>query len=185
MYGGTISGNTATDGGGIYLGSNQNSTMIGGTITSNTAGTNGGGVSYSCSPLGCTIRGGTISGNSASGTGGGVYVDGNGSGVFSLEGGTIAGNTAGNEGGGLYFRYIVSGGTFSKTGGTIYGSGEGANSNIAGYNPTTYPNGEPTKGHTVYTDKIAGCYRDSTLGSTDNISVTGTVPSSVSDPWGL
>lgn len=44
MYGGTITGNAATKGGGVHVGFKGNFTLYGGTITRNTATENGGGV---------------------------------------------------------------------------------------------------------------------------------------------
>jgi hypothetical protein len=112
MTGGTISGNTADSGGGVF---GQNITMHGGTISGNIAN-NGGGVFArkmhddgtisvnsngvdmalqvemvvrAANLRGLKLTGGTISGNTARVSGGGVY------GIFAQFGGTISGNTAG------------------------------------------------------------------------------------------
>lgn len=69
---GTITNNTATnDGGGLYLYERAAFTVNGGTISNNTA-THGGGAAFNTSPSGLTINGGTISGNKAN-NGGGIY----------------------------------------------------------------------------------------------------------------
>lgn len=69
---GTITNNTATnDGGGLYLYERAAFTVNGGTISDNTA-THGGGAAFNTSPSGLTINGGTISGNKAN-NGGGIY----------------------------------------------------------------------------------------------------------------
>ncbi|GHV75517.1 hypothetical protein AGMMS49942_03380 [Spirochaetia bacterium] len=84
MYGGTITGNTATYlGGGVDVG-NGTFTMNGGTISDNTA-QSGGGVFVSGT---FTMNGGTISGNTAN-RGGGVFVEW---GTFTKTGGTIYGD---------------------------------------------------------------------------------------------
>ena len=102
MNGGTIKGNNADNGGGVYnLG---DFTLNGGYIEENNADI-GGGV-YNVGTF--TMNGGTISGNNAD-TGGGVYnVE-----TFTMEGGTIKENKA-TRGGGVY-----NNGTFTMTGGTI------------------------------------------------------------------
>jgi uncharacterized repeat protein (TIGR02543 family) len=84
----------------------------GSTITGNTAGFSGGGVSVDGGTF--TMNGGEISGNTAVYTGGGVYVDG---GTFTMNGGKISGNTATDGGGGVYV-----GGTFIMNGGEISGN---------------------------------------------------------------
>ncbi len=71
MNGGTISGNTASVGGGVCVG--DTFIMNGGTISGNTA-SKGGGVAPSYNMATITIRGGTITGNTARECGGGVYV---------------------------------------------------------------------------------------------------------------
>ncbi|MDE7194028.1 MAG: hypothetical protein K2O14_08670, partial [Oscillospiraceae bacterium] len=70
MYGGTISGNTATNGGGVYVNDYGTFTMKDGTISGNTATTSGGGVYFSEGTF--TMSGGTIAGNTAGDEGGGV-----------------------------------------------------------------------------------------------------------------
>jgi hypothetical protein len=93
MQGGTISGNTATHGGGVRIGN-----YVGSSIST------------------FTKQGGEISGNIASSGGGGVESSGS---TFIMQGGIISGNTTnGNHGGGVN---LVSG-TFTMYGGIIYGS---------------------------------------------------------------
>ncbi|MCL2328753.1 MAG: hypothetical protein FWC39_09635 [Bacteroidetes bacterium] len=107
MTGGTISGNTASQGGGVNVWGTF--TMTGGIISGNTASQYGGGVSAGNTAT-FTMTGGTISGNSAN-TGGGVFARG----FFTMRGGIITSNTASEYGGGVY------GSLIAKTGGTITG----------------------------------------------------------------
>ena len=106
MYGGSITGNTATDskgrGGGVYVTSGGGAfKMFGGSITGNKA-TDGGGVYMIGSNSKFTMKGGSITGNTADGNGGGVYVNG---GTFEMSGSAgITGNNVGTgkDGGGVY-----------------------------------------------------------------------------------
>ena len=113
MYGGEISGNkTSGDGGGVC--SNGMFNMNGGNIYGNTA-TNGGGVYIYGSTKSFTMNNGNIYGNTATGNGGGVYIS---NGTFTMTKGTIGavtlnrvnydGNSAKN-GGGVY----INDGTFT------------------------------------------------------------------------
>ena len=121
MSGGTISGNTAdsTDGGvGVYSGAKF--IMNGGEITGNTARYYSGGVGVYTSAK-FIMSGGTIGGNTANdksngGNGGGVRVGNYGE--FTMSGGSIADNTATESGGGVY----MDGGTFTMSGGAISGN---------------------------------------------------------------
>jgi len=115
MNGGTISGNVANTGGGVYL-RGGTFTMTHGTISGNTANRHGGGVCTST--IGSStfnMRGGVITDNTAHGNGGGVRV-GQGS-TFTMFGGTISRNTATSNGGGVF----RGSGIFDKRGGTITG----------------------------------------------------------------
>lgn len=97
MTGGTFSGNTATaEGGGIYTGGGTID-MSGGSFTGNIAGTNGGGAFVQAGNV--TVSGGSITGNEATGNGGGMAIDG---GSFTMISGTMTDNTAGSHGGGVY-----------------------------------------------------------------------------------
>jgi hypothetical protein len=99
MNGGTISGNTVENGGGVFL-RNGIFNMNGGMISGNIGTYNAGGVLISGGTF--TMTAGTISGNEANsedidgisklggGFGGGVYVGS--SGTFSIQGGTLYGN---------------------------------------------------------------------------------------------
>ena len=97
INGGTITNNTAkTAGGGVVIYITKDATIAGGTITKNTATTHGGGIyAFQC---GLNITGGTISGNTATGNGGGISVE---AATLTITGGTISNNTA-SEGGGIY-----------------------------------------------------------------------------------
>jgi TolB-like protein len=113
MQGGEVSKNTATDGGGgVYVGFNSTFTMQGGTISDNSADRDGGGVKVLFGTS-FTMQGGEISKNTAA-DGGGVNV--NNGGAFTMEGGTISGNSASSSGGG---GVVVIAGTFTMRGGTI------------------------------------------------------------------
>jgi fibronectin type 3 domain-containing protein len=96
--GAKISGNTvvavAAAGGGVFVRSGT-FTMSGGEISGNTA-SEGGGVNLNSTAT-FTMSGGTISGNTVSGSyGGGVLVNG---GTFTMSDGAISGNTAPYSGG--------------------------------------------------------------------------------------
>ena len=141
MSGGTISGCTANEGGGLYATNQSTITISGGTISGCSAGAGGGLYATNSSTItinngtisGCkaslgaggglyaknkstiTINNGTISGCEA-GVGGGLYVDGS---AVTISGGTISGCEAAiNEGGGLY---ATNQSTITISGGTISG----------------------------------------------------------------
>ena len=94
MTGGTINGNTAPNkdgidprGGGLYAGNYSNVMISGGSITSNVAGTDGGGIYIAnWNSTTVVIEGGTISGNSASGNGNGIAVMNS---SFKMQGGAL------------------------------------------------------------------------------------------------
>ena len=87
VSGSTLSGNVATNGGGIY---NEGTlTVVAGTLSGNTAGFNGGGIYSQGGAL--TISGSTLSGNVASNGGGGILNIG----ILTVKKScTITGNTA-------------------------------------------------------------------------------------------
>jgi len=87
MNGGIISGNTATNGGGVYI--DGTFIMDGGKISGNTA-TYGGGV-YRASEGNFIMKAGAITNNTARENGGGVYVQSGFFVTFSKTGGTITG----------------------------------------------------------------------------------------------
>jgi len=135
MSGGTITGNSAPTGGGVFLSSSPDGgafTMSGGTITGNSASAGAGVFIYGGK---FNMNGGTISGNTAArsikksdsqtrtyhgglnGYGGGLFME---SGYFTMTGGTISGNKAVRGGG----AYLWSVWYFEKSGGIIYGNNE-------------------------------------------------------------
>jgi hypothetical protein len=158
-----IIGNEAMRGGGVYFYSSTGTdtfTMSGGTISGNTATTNGGGVYVAAGTF--DLKGSAkISGNEAS-SGGGVFMN---NGTFTMIGATdISGNSASSWGGGVY----VNAGSFSKTGGIIRGKYvEGSTTdpetvapNIANSNST---------GHAAYVSS-GSKKRNSTAGALVNLS---------------
>ena len=125
MAGGAISGNSASNGGGVSVYSGGVFNMNDGSISGNTA--YGGGGVYLDPGAVFNMSGGSISGNTATGFmgtmggGGGVRVMG---GTLNMTGGSISGNSAtgtmgfDQNGGGV----IAINGTFRMTGGTISGN---------------------------------------------------------------
>ena len=137
--GSKITGNTAPDGGGVYL-YGGTFTMNGGTISDNTATNYGGGV-YIYGGTGIfTMTGGTISGNTAK-RGGGVYVQNR----FVMSAGTITGNTASEYGGGVYVQMNA---LLDKTGGTVSGYNAGSSNNTVKDGSGVLNN----RGHAIYGD---------------------------------
>ncbi len=116
MYGGSITGNTATSGGGVYMDGGTTFNMYGGTITGNTAGNGrGGGVYMNGGTF--NMYGGSITNNRAVDSGGGVHVE---YGTFNMYGGEITNNIATTgSGGGVY---ITNGSAFKMSGGSITGN---------------------------------------------------------------
>ncbi len=89
IYGGLITGgNTAGNGGGVYVDSFANFTLTDGTISGNTSSFSGGGVFAKGGAI-FKMTGGTISGNTSTDWGGGVRVTHS---TFTMTGGTISGN---------------------------------------------------------------------------------------------
>ena len=119
MYGGEISGNSASNGGGVYVCGGSTFDLYGGKISGNTVTNDGGGVCVATNGK-FNMHGGKIeiSGNIAATYGGGVYVGG---GVFTMSGGSITSNHTANDtyGGGVY---VDTHGTFNMSGGTIGGA---------------------------------------------------------------
>ena len=126
MSGCTISGNTAgSAGGGITnLSVDDPAKLTVCTISGNTAGGSGGGIDNYHGTL--YLYGGTVSGNSANGDGGGII---NACATLTLTGGTVSGNTATDDGGGILNEYTNS--TLTMTGCTISGNTSAAGGNIA------------------------------------------------------
>lgn len=103
VSGGTISGNVAHSGGGVFVTSGAKFTFTGGTITGNYAVSklgasngNGGGIYIEGGNSNCTINGGTISNNRATRYGGGININGS---TMTIPNCTISGNIASSGGG--------------------------------------------------------------------------------------
>jgi hypothetical protein len=184
MTGGTISGNTAKNGGGVYAngyGYNVTFTMTGGTISNNSAvdegWSSGGGVvldSYH-NLVTFIMSGGTISGNTTEGFGGGV-LSGNGS-TFIMSGGEIFGNTTTSFGGGV----TSQGSLFTMTGGKIYGNSARSGGGIA---LLDWSGSFVLEGGTVYGSNAGGNSNIAPTGASLFISTwTGTQPR-VTSNWG-
>ena len=131
MYGGSITGNNATYGGGVEVYGGKFTMKDSASITGNKADYGGGvNVTFNGEIKGTfEMKGGSITGNTANSTkegggvyaktnfkmtggnttkgyGGGVYVTGKGS--FTMSGGSITGNNANSNGGGVYVMYSDS-----------------------------------------------------------------------------
>ncbi len=123
MSGGTISGCTANEGGGLYATNQSTITISGGTISGCEAAINEGGGLYATNQSTITISGGTISGckapSSDKGNGSGLYANKS---TINISGGTISG-CEGRWGGGLY---AENSSTIEISGGTISGCKVGA-----------------------------------------------------------
>ena len=116
---GTIAGNTADWGGGVYLlQPSATFTLTGGSIDSNRVVTAGGGLLVEAGVV--YLNGGVVQGNRAQ-TGGGVFVD---HGQFNFNSGSIYSNSS-TYGGGVYL--LQPGAAFTQTGGTL-----GSNQAVAG-----------------------------------------------------
>lgn len=98
MSGGSITGNTASNGGGVRV-NGGTFIMNGGSITKNFGSATGGAMYVSGATAKAIINGGTISGNFTSGQGGAIY---NKQGTLELSGGTITNNGAASIGAGVY-----------------------------------------------------------------------------------
>jgi uncharacterized repeat protein (TIGR02543 family) len=115
ITGGLITGNTATEGGGLFY-SSSTADISNATISNNTASVAGGGVYANAAALNMTNV--TITGNTTATDGGGVFYLANvtsGLLAFNMTGGLIANNTAGSGGG----VYVNSSSIFNLNGGTI------------------------------------------------------------------
>ena len=151
MNGGTISGNTATNGGGVgvygtgsaFATNGSAFIMNGGAISGNTATNNGGGVYVSKSGTfemhnSASVTGNTGSDNTADqGNGGGVYVY---SGTFEMnDTASVSGNTATNS----KSENTTYGGVYVSSNGTFNMNGEA----------TSVSNNKATNGGGVYVSK--------------------------------
>jgi hypothetical protein len=148
-----------------------NMELLNGTISGNSSrgrSIEGGGVAISTSGS-FTMSGGTISGNNAM-FGGGVSVSHDSS--FSMTGGVIRNNISFSWGAGVYIGRLIFDdvGNFSKSGGIIYGN------DAQDENDRNVANGD-TSGHAIaFTAFDFGCYRDTTLYETDNLSTGDPMP---------
>ena len=145
MYGGSITGNTAKYGGGVYIerakGEGGIFNLYGGVISGNTANDAGGGVGtsgrysaftmydgeitnntagtngggVSAGNANLIMNGGSITENTAA-TGGGVSVGSHGSTDFTMNGGKIKNNMASTNGGGVYMVGKLRSCTFTLNG---------------------------------------------------------------------
>ena len=178
MYGGTIAGNRAENGGGVYAVSGGAFVMYGGTIAGNTTAENGGGINIQNSSK-SSISGGSITKNSAAnGYGGGVYAGNTRN--FTISGSAvISGNSAANGGG-----VCVDGqsAVVTMTGGTIGGT-ESDDANTAAYGGGVYVNnggmltmnGSAKVSGNSASNNGGGVYvnNGSTLSMSENASVSG------------
>jgi len=132
MYDGSITGNTAdSDGGGVIIGASSTFTMNGGTIGPNNKANDGGGGVMIDGIF--TMRGSAIiHGNTSDIAGGGVHIH---YGKFTMEGNArISGNTTvSSNGGGVY---VSNYGNFYMVAGTVYGSANSAPKPPSGYENT-------------------------------------------------
>ena len=118
IFNNTATGIVAASGGGVGVWSSSSAVMNRGVISGNTAD-NGGGLYVGFSSTFTMGGDAMIMGNTATNWGGGVYMNGlNGTSAvaFTMEGGTIIGNTAGSAGGGVAIR---SGAVFTMIDGDI------------------------------------------------------------------
>ncbi len=120
---GTITGGNTDIGGGVYVNYAGTFNMYGGNITGNTATGDGGGGVYVYSEANFTMYDGTISANTATSMfGGGVYIDGS----FTMNGGSIDHNSAKSGGGVCVFNgnFTMTGGSIdhnsASSGGGVY-----------------------------------------------------------------
>ncbi len=131
IHGGSIAGNEAANGAGIYVDTNKNVSIKNVTIESNAATESGGGV-YVNRAKSCVMGEGSLVASNTAVNGGGVYIIG--SGTFKMENGSITANiSTGSEddgkavagmGSGVYVGEPSSNSKlFEMTGGTISGHG--------------------------------------------------------------
>ena len=133
MEGGTITGNTTTGGagGGVYLGTNTAFNMSGDASVSGNTASSGGGVYVKDATFNMSGSA-SVTGNTA-GPGGGVLVTGNYSkGKFNMSGSaSVSGNTTTRSGGGVYMSnsnsFTMSGGSITGNSATLYGGGVDVN----------------------------------------------------------
>ncbi|MEX0677475.1 MAG: choice-of-anchor Q domain-containing protein [Pirellulales bacterium] len=98
IIGGTLTGNSAVWGGGIHNTFGGQITITGSTLSDNTASDRGGAI-HNSNGLQLTITDSTLSDNTAR-TGGGIYNQSNGE--TTIVDSTLSGNTANSDGGGIF-----------------------------------------------------------------------------------
>lgn len=125
VYGGTITGGTATAGGNIAVNAaNCQVNISGGTITGGTATTgNGGNISF-CGASSFNMTGGTVSDGTAANWGGNLYTDSNSS--INISSGSFTGGSAGANGGSIG----INNSSFTFSGGTVSGGSAANGGNI-------------------------------------------------------
>ena len=146
MYGGTISGNKANNGGGVYV-NGGTFTMNGGEISGNKCNS-GGGVYVNEGTF--IMNGGKITGNTndltnaANTFGGGVHVAENG--TFTMNGGEISNNKTNKGGGGVFGSFTMNGGTICDN---IVSAGDGGGVYVYSYRGTFIMTGGTICGNTA------------------------------------
>lgn len=150
IKGGSISGNQASGGAGVYNGYNGSFEMSNGQIVGNSSDVNGGGIFITSGTV--QISGGRISNNTAL-QGGGIRNDGR----LSISGGTISENNA-TVGGGIDNRatFILTGGTISSNTAISLGGGI-SNGRILELS------GNPVVKNNVHEEKINNIYETNNL----------------------
>lgn len=121
LTGGTISGNTAGNAGGIIVQGKAHLTMTGGTVANNTTRASGGGVYVNKSSM--DFLGGTISGNKSAKSGAGLFANES---TTRFSGTAFTNNEATTNGGAMYInkgKAVFTGGTYSRNSSQRYGGG--------------------------------------------------------------
>ncbi|MCD7884764.1 MAG: right-handed parallel beta-helix repeat-containing protein [Lachnospiraceae bacterium] len=146
MISGSVTGNKAGSGAGVYLYSTYlNAEISGGSITGNTATSNGGGIFVNSTSI-VTVTGGLITGNTAV-TGGGLYSNNTNSSLTVSDAAGIYGNTAtSNTGNDIYAK--VKGGSISILAAVSMGNDA--------YNSWFDSNGDDSTYPNYYTESISG-----------------------------
>ena len=147
----TVSGNSATSGGGAIFNNNAGTlTLTNSTVSGNTA-FYGGGIYNNAGIL--ILTNSTVSGNSATDFGGGIFSDG---GTLTLTSSTLSGNTAGGAGGGIYNEL----GTLTLTNSTVsgnraaYGGGISNQGTLALTNSTVSGNSATSSGGGIFNNNL-------------------------------
>lgn len=178
MYGGSITGNTSSTYGGVYMASGAKFTMNGGEISGNTSSTYGGGV-YVYRNAEFTMTDGSITDNAVGSSGskydgGGVCVAGQGK--FHMNGGSITRNTSPSYGGGVR---VYQNAEFTMTGGSITDNAAGSSNSSNSYGGGVYSAGTFTMtGGSITRNKAeygGGVWTDASFTVSGNVNITGNV----------